>query len=106
MMVSTRAVSASKANLPQGRVRDPEQSPRRDIPCRPRGTCKTPRTCQVFPKGNRRNATMEFGMFHEFQRRPGQTEAEAFTESFEQVDAAERAGLDAMWLPAVATRAA
>jgi len=41
---------------------------------------------------------MEFGMFHEFQRRAGQTEAEAFTESFEQVDAAEQAGLDVMWL--------
>jgi alkanesulfonate monooxygenase SsuD/methylene tetrahydromethanopterin reductase-like flavin-dependent oxidoreductase (luciferase family) len=41
---------------------------------------------------------MEFGMFHEFQRRPGQTEAEAFAESFEQVDAAERTGLDVMWL--------
>jgi alkanesulfonate monooxygenase SsuD/methylene tetrahydromethanopterin reductase-like flavin-dependent oxidoreductase (luciferase family) len=41
---------------------------------------------------------MEFGMFHEFQRRPGQTEAAAFTESFEQVDAAEAAGLDVMWL--------
>lgn len=41
---------------------------------------------------------MEFGMFHEFQRRPGQTEAEAFAESFEQVDAAEAAGLDVMWL--------
>ena len=41
---------------------------------------------------------MEFGMFHEFQRVPGQTEAEAFTESFEQVDAAERWGLDVMWL--------
>jgi alkanesulfonate monooxygenase SsuD/methylene tetrahydromethanopterin reductase-like flavin-dependent oxidoreductase (luciferase family) len=41
---------------------------------------------------------MEFGMFHEFQRRPGQTEAEAFTESFEQVDAAEASGLDVMWL--------
>ena len=26
---------------------------------------------------------MEFGMFHEFQRRPGQSEADAFTESFE-----------------------
>ena len=35
---------------------------------------------------------MEFGMFHEFQRVPGQTEEEAFTESFEQVDAAERYG--------------
>lgn len=41
---------------------------------------------------------MEFGMFHEFQRRPGQTEADAFAESFEQVDAAEAAGLDVMWL--------
>jgi alkanesulfonate monooxygenase SsuD/methylene tetrahydromethanopterin reductase-like flavin-dependent oxidoreductase (luciferase family) len=41
---------------------------------------------------------LEFGMFHEFQRRPGQTEAEAFRESFEQVDAAETAGLDVMWL--------
>jgi alkanesulfonate monooxygenase SsuD/methylene tetrahydromethanopterin reductase-like flavin-dependent oxidoreductase (luciferase family) len=37
-------------------------------------------------------------MFHEFQRRPGQTEAEAFTESFAQVDEAEAAGLDVMWL--------
>ncbi len=41
---------------------------------------------------------MEFGMFHEFQRVPGQTEAAAFAESFEQVDAAEAQGLDAMWL--------
>ena len=41
---------------------------------------------------------MEFGMFHEFQRRVGQSEAEAFTESFELVDAAETAGLDVMWL--------
>jgi alkanesulfonate monooxygenase SsuD/methylene tetrahydromethanopterin reductase-like flavin-dependent oxidoreductase (luciferase family) len=40
----------------------------------------------------------EFGMFHEFQRRQGQTEAEAFTQSFAQVDAAERWGLDAVWL--------
>lgn len=41
---------------------------------------------------------MEFGMFHEFQRRPGQAEADAFTESFELVDDAERSGLDVMWL--------
>ena len=40
----------------------------------------------------------EFGMFHEFQRRKGQTEAEAFTQAFAQVDAAERWGLDAVWL--------
>lgn len=41
---------------------------------------------------------MEFGMFHEFQRLPGMSEAEAFAQSLEQVDAAERMGLDAMWL--------
>jgi alkanesulfonate monooxygenase SsuD/methylene tetrahydromethanopterin reductase-like flavin-dependent oxidoreductase (luciferase family) len=41
---------------------------------------------------------MEFGMFHEFQCPPGRTEEQAFAESFEQVDAAEQLGLDAMWL--------
>jgi len=41
---------------------------------------------------------MEFGMFHEFQWSPGQGETEAFAQSFEQVEAAERWGLDAMWL--------
>jgi alkanesulfonate monooxygenase SsuD/methylene tetrahydromethanopterin reductase-like flavin-dependent oxidoreductase (luciferase family) len=41
---------------------------------------------------------MEFGMFHEFQRLPGASVAEAFADSFAQVDAAERMGLDAMWL--------
>jgi alkanesulfonate monooxygenase SsuD/methylene tetrahydromethanopterin reductase-like flavin-dependent oxidoreductase (luciferase family) len=45
-----------------------------------------------------RGMAFEFGMFHEFQRTAGMTEEEAFTISFEQVDAAERWGLDAMWL--------
>jgi len=40
----------------------------------------------------------EFGMFHEFQRTGTMTEEDAFSVSFEQVDAAERWGLDAMWL--------
>src|SRR6476661_5768763 len=40
----------------------------------------------------------EFGMFHEFQRPAGMTDEQAFATSFEQVDAAERWGLDAMWL--------
>jgi len=40
----------------------------------------------------------EFGMFHEFQCPAGMSQEAAFTESFEQVDAAERWGLDAMWL--------
>lgn len=41
---------------------------------------------------------MEFGMFHEFQCPEGRSEAQAFAESFAQVEAAERWGLDAMWL--------
>src|SRR5438309_4758658 len=40
----------------------------------------------------------EFGMFHEFQRTAGITDEECFKTSFEEVDAAERWGLDAMWL--------
>jgi len=41
---------------------------------------------------------MEFGMFHEFPSLPGRTESEAFDEAMEQVDAADRLGLDVMWL--------
>src|ERR1700719_5428935 len=40
----------------------------------------------------------EFGMFHEFQCPAGVSQPEAFAESFEQVEAAEQWGLDAMWL--------
>src|ERR1043166_6803780 len=46
----------------------------------------------------RGGTAMEFGMFHEFQCPAGRTEAQAFAESFAQVEAAERWGLDAMWL--------
>src|SRR5437762_5982194 len=41
---------------------------------------------------------MEFGIFHEFPSLPGRPDAEAFRQSFELVDGAERWGLDAMWL--------
>src|SRR5579864_6448959 len=41
---------------------------------------------------------MEFGMFHEFPSLEGQSETAAFDEGFAQVDAAERFGLDVMWL--------
>src|SRR5580693_758035 len=41
---------------------------------------------------------MEFGMFHEFPSLPGRSESEAFDEAMEQVEAAERLGLDVMWL--------
>src|SRR5712691_8190330 len=40
----------------------------------------------------------EFGVFHEFSRSAGQPDAEAFAQSFAQVDAAERWGLDVIWL--------
>src|SRR6202171_3627020 len=41
---------------------------------------------------------MEFGMFHEFPSLPGRSETEVFDEAMAQVDAAERWGLDVMWL--------
>ncbi len=41
---------------------------------------------------------MEFGMFHEFPTLDGRSHAAAFEEALEQVDRAERWGLDAMWL--------
>src|SRR5437868_15321739 len=41
---------------------------------------------------------MEFGMFHQFPALPGRSEREGFAEAFEQIDAAEKWGLDAMWL--------
>lgn len=42
--------------------------------------------------------TMEFGIFHEFPKRPGTTEDEVFAQGFEVVDRAEEWGLDAIWL--------
>ena len=41
---------------------------------------------------------MEFGIFHEFNRLPGQSEADAFADGFDLVDAAEAWGMDAVWL--------
>lgn len=41
---------------------------------------------------------MEFGMFHEFPSLPGRSDTAAMDEAMEQVDAAERWGLDVMWL--------
>src|SRR3984885_3356393 len=43
-------------------------------------------------------AHMGIGMVHEFPSVPGRGETEMFDESMEQVDAAERWGLDVMWL--------
>lgn len=41
---------------------------------------------------------MEFGIFHEFPRPAGASERAVFAESFAEIDAAERWGLDAIWL--------
>ena len=42
---------------------------------------------------------MEFGWYHEFHRQvPGQSDADAFEQGFEQVEAADRWGLDVFWL--------
>ncbi len=41
---------------------------------------------------------MEFGIFHEFLSAGTSSQTEAFARSFEQIDAAERWGLDIVWL--------
>src|SRR5436305_11733243 len=42
---------------------------------------------------------MEFGWYHEFHRQvEGQSDADAFDQGFQQVEAADRWGLDAIWL--------
>src|SRR5580704_13191972 len=41
---------------------------------------------------------MEFGVFHEFYSTHSASQAEAFAQSFAQIEAAERWGLDVLWL--------
>src|SRR5256885_12527709 len=41
---------------------------------------------------------MNFGMFTDFHIRQHMSQAEAFDESFQQVEAAERLGMDSVWL--------
>ncbi len=41
---------------------------------------------------------MDFGMFTDFHIRKGMTQAEAFEESFTQLEAAEELGMDSVWL--------
>jgi alkanesulfonate monooxygenase SsuD/methylene tetrahydromethanopterin reductase-like flavin-dependent oxidoreductase (luciferase family) len=43
-------------------------------------------------------ATLDFGTFMEFHARPGRSQAEDFAEGWRQVDLAEQAGLDAIWM--------
>ena len=41
---------------------------------------------------------MEIGVYHEFHCRPDQTAAAAYEEALGQIEAADRWGLDAIWL--------
>ena len=41
---------------------------------------------------------MEFGIFHEFPSLDGGSDADSFAAAFDVVDAAEKWGLDAIWL--------
>ena len=41
---------------------------------------------------------MELGLFFEFYLRPGTSHAEAFEEAFDQIEMADRLGLDSIWL--------
>ncbi len=53
---------------------------------------------RVAGDARHKGIAMEFGMFHQFPSLPGRSDADTFTEAFEQIDAAERLGLDVMWL--------
>src|ERR1700680_1501053 len=49
-----------------------------------------------------KDAAMEFGWYHEFHRQiEGQSDADAFAQGFEQVEAADRWGLDVFWTATV-----
>src|SRR5262249_3676147 len=51
----------------------------------------------IAPRGGG-SMSFEFGVFHEFPRYAGVTDTEVFTQSFAQVDAPERWGLDVIWI--------
>src|SRR6516165_8315541 len=53
------------------------------------------------PWRQKEKRSMEFGMFHQFPALPGRPQKDAFEEAFAQIDAAERWGLDVMWLATV-----
>ena len=75
-----------------------ERSETHQSKCAQTAVLSVPRDHALRSPTNRKATTMEFGIFHEFPSLPGRSHAEAFAQSFELVDAAERWGLDAMWL--------
>ena len=42
---------------------------------------------------------MKFGVFTDFHLKDGESQAQAFTDGFEQVDVLEEIGIDEIWLP-------
>src|SRR5215469_12864546 len=48
--------------------------------------------------GSEESGLMEIGVYHEFHCRPDQTPAAAFAKALDQIEAADRWGLDAIWL--------
>src|ERR1700726_1856776 len=66
------------------------------------GICGMPGQGLVLPdnsSASARGAAMEFGWYHEFHRQvEGQSDADAFDQGFQQVEAADRWGLDVFWL--------
>src|SRR5436309_2666984 len=66
----------------------------RDADGQPR-VARSPKAPSEPPKG----ANMEFGWYHEFHRQvEGQSDADAFAQGFQQVEDADRWGLDVFWL--------
>jgi alkanesulfonate monooxygenase SsuD/methylene tetrahydromethanopterin reductase-like flavin-dependent oxidoreductase (luciferase family) len=50
------------------------------------------------PARAKENKAMEVGVYHEFHCRPGEAPATAFAAALDQIEAADRWGLDAIWL--------
>src|SRR5215469_12055420 len=62
-----------------------------------RSLIRPPRDC-VAPPAMTLIPHMEFGIFHEFWSTKASSQAEAFADSFAEIEAAEDWGLDALWL--------
>jgi alkanesulfonate monooxygenase SsuD/methylene tetrahydromethanopterin reductase-like flavin-dependent oxidoreductase (luciferase family) len=66
--------------------------------CSPLGAFTHKLRCDARAGTTEDTMAFEFGMFHEFQRTAGVSDEATFAAAFEEIDAAERWGLDAMWL--------
>jgi alkanesulfonate monooxygenase SsuD/methylene tetrahydromethanopterin reductase-like flavin-dependent oxidoreductase (luciferase family) len=60
--------------------------------------CTTRRPNPASAARAKEMGAMEVGVYHEFHCRPGETQAAAFAAALAQIEAADRWGLDAIWL--------